>query len=264
VLDTGYAPAAVGGTLDRVTARADEPWGPTKPNVKTDNLERSDENGDDWLDPVSGHGTFISGLIARLAPAARVQAGRVLETTGEGNDADVAHRITQLLQSPPDILCLSCSCYTDGDVPPPALAAAVAALQAKGTVVVAAAGNNLSCRPAWPAALPGVVSVGGLGPNGPAPFTNYGSWVRCCAPGVDVVSRFFTNTDIRNDNDPNTADFHGWASWSGTSFSAPIVAAAIVQHMSLHGGTSSEAVARLIDDPRLFRLPGLGTVVNLH
>ena len=69
---------------------------------------------------------------------------------------------------------------------------AVAALQAAGTVVVASAGNDATCVPSYPAALPEVVSVGALEAGGrPASYTNYGSWVRACTRETDVVSLFF-------------------------------------------------------------------------
>ena len=42
------------------------------------------------------------------------------------------------------------------------------------------------------------------------------------------------------------------------------MAAAIVREMVLHGISGKRAVRRVIDDPRLFRYPGLGTVVNAH
>jgi hypothetical protein len=51
--------------------------------------------------------------------------------------------------------------------------------------------------------------------------------------------------------------------WSGTSFSAPIVAAAIVREMTRGGGTARDAADRLLRAPGLLRLPDLGVVVNL-
>ena len=63
--------------------------------------------------------------------------------------------------------------------------------------------------------------------------------------------------------DPDPDDFDGWAVWSGSSFSAPIVAAALVNHMRTHGVSATDAVARVIDDPALLRLADLGTVINL-
>jgi subtilisin family serine protease len=264
VLDSGLAPDDFGGDLACVVKRAPEPWGPTKPGVLEDNVDPPDEDGDRWLDPIAGHGTFICSLITRLAPQVDVSIGRVLECTGEGDDADIASRVDLLTDDPPEILCLSLSCVTEDDKPPLGLATAIAKLQHLGTVVVASAGNDSSCRVVWPAALPEVISVGALGPYGPAPFTNYGPWVRACAPGLEVVSRFFDGVDEELDGLPQTADFYGWANWSGTSFAAPIVAGAIAREMGMYGLTAHEAAERVVFDERLFRLPGLGTVVNLH
>ena len=139
----------------------------------------------------------------------------------------------------------------------------MARIQQAGTVVVAAAGNDSTCRVTWPAALPGVIAVGALGPSGPAPFTNYGSWVTC-APGVDVISNFFDDVDKHDDKNPATSDFHGWAKWSGTSFAAPIVAAAIacggvaVRHLVQGRGRPGRARQAAVP------YADLGTVVNMH
>jgi subtilisin family serine protease len=155
-----------------------------------------------------------------------------------------------------DILNLSFSGYTLHGMAP--LAQAVIQLQLAGTVVVASAGNDATCVPAYPAAFPGVISVGAIGPSGPAWFTNYGPWVRACAPGVDIVSTFFTEWAR-----PDDETFSGWARWSGTSFAAPAVVGALAAAMQRHPGmTPKEAVAEVIDDPTLMRIPGLGTVVN--
>ncbi len=140
----------------------------------------------------------------------------------------------------------------------------VSLVQTKGITVVASAGNAAACRPAYPAALPGVISVGALGPCGPAEFTNYGPWVRACAPGVDLISSFFgfngANVAI---NGVDIDDFRGWAYWSGTSFSVPIVVAALINDMRLRGRTGKEAVDAIIDAPHLARIPCLGTIVNM-
>ena len=56
---------------------------------------------------------------------------------------------------------------------------------------VAAAGNQSTSRPYFPAALHDVVGVGGLGQADKAWFTNFGGWVDACAPAIDVISTFF-------------------------------------------------------------------------
>jgi hypothetical protein len=55
---------------------------------------------------------------------------------------------------------------------------------AKGIVVVAAAGNEPSGNPVYPAAFPGILAVGGSKPDGkPASWSNYGPFVDLTAPG---------------------------------------------------------------------------------
>lgn len=222
-----------------------------------------DATGDGWLDPIAGHGTFIAGLIEQFAPGCAIRVRDCLDPTGYGNEADLTDIIRdEVATNRPDILNLSLGGPVWRD--PYVLASEIHAAQAAGVVVVASAGNDATCIPSYPAALPGVISVGALGPDGPAPFTNYGPWVRCCAPGVDLVSSFFPKFDGPGAGPGAEGDdFHGWARWSGTSFSAPMVVAALVREMRRSQIVAGEAVKRVIDAPHLARLPGLGTVVNL-
>ena len=111
-----------------------------------------------------------------------------------------------------------------------------------------------------------MVAVAALDPYGPAPYTNHGAWVDACAPGTDLVSAFFEfNGEMEVFPRPGSVDpddFRHWARWTGTSFAAPIVAAALLRQMTLLNQRADEAVARLIRAEGLFRLPGMGTVVN--
>ncbi|HET8617904.1 MAG TPA: S8 family serine peptidase [Acidimicrobiales bacterium] len=226
---------------------------------------------DALLDPAAGHGTFIAGLVEQVAPGAKVEVWRVLHPEGDGDEVGIATLIDQL---PPRgekegdrgaVLNLSFGGYVmeHADM----LAGSILAAQARGYVVVASAGNDGVCRPTIPASLPGVVGVGAVGPQGPAPFSNYGPWVRACAPGVDVISTFFKVFEGAETSPgpavPDPDDFHDWARWSGTSFSAPVVAGALVHHARTHDTTVADAVARMIDHPGLLRLADMGTVVNV-
>ena len=144
------------------------------------------------------------------------------------------------------------------------MASAVSDLHTAGVAIVASAGNDGTCTPMYPAVFPEVVGVGALdGNGGAAPFTNYGPWVRACAAGVDVISIFFEGFNGAEppvgNLDPD--DFAGWARWSGTSFAAPRVVAALVQLVA-QGVSPHDAVAQLVDDASLPRRPMLGTVVN--
>lgn len=256
VLDTGLAvkdlrPASFGACITCVAGTDDD-----EPDRNPTPVP------DQQLDPAAGHGTFIAGLIVQVAPTAQVQVHRVLSGLGDGDETTIA-RVIAGLAGKVDILNLSFSGYTLDQ--PHLLASAIRSVQLAGGIVVASAGNDGGCRPTFPAALPDVVSVGAVGPAGPAPFSNHGPWVRACAPGVDLVSGFFDEFDGTNAPGPDGIDpdhYTGYARWSGTSFSAPLVAGALARELA-DGSTPAAAVARLIDGPHLFRIPGLGTVVNV-
>jgi subtilase family protein len=223
-----------------------------------DEVPDEDIPPDDLIDPVAGHGTFIAGLIEQIAPGCKLKVNGLLSGYGDASEDDVAMVLDALCVQaggPPQILSLSFGGYALIEMA--RLAGAVRALRDKGTVVVASAGNDATCRPLYPAAFPGVISVGALGPGGPAFFTNYGPWVRACAPGVDVISTFFTKWSPSH----GITEEGGWVRWSGTSFAAPAVAGALARAMR-EGLKGAGAVRAVIDEPSLLRIPGLGTVVN--
>jgi hypothetical protein len=256
VLDTGLAmpafqSAALGALLPLLTATPADG-------------DQPDDDGDLGLDPAAGHGTFIAGLIEQVAPGTAVALQRVLHAEGDGDEVQIAAAIDALPDPPAAGALLNLSFGGYAPEEPALLASAIAGAQARGYVVVASAGNDGTCRPTIPASLPGVVSVGAIGPMGPAPFSNYGSWVRACAPGVDLVSTFFAgwNGDELDAGDGDPDDYTGWARWSGTSFAAPVLTGALARAMA-DGTSATDAVARIVDHPALLRIPGLGTVVNV-
>ena len=254
VLDTGFAAEGLRPTPLQAFTCDEQHW------------EHPDEDQEGHLDPAAGHGTFIAGLIDQLAPGCDLGPERVLTTMGDGDEATVARRIDELAAAGGvDLLNLSFGGYALER--PHVLEAAVRRVQAAGTVVVASAGNDGSCRPVFPASLPGVIGVAAIGPDGPATFTNHGPWVRACAPGVDLVAPFFNRFTgpvqaPAGGTDPD--DFEGWARWSGTSFAAPVVVAALAREMQRSGASAEQAVARVVDAPGLLRIPDLGTVVNIQ
>jgi len=227
-------------------------------NTDPNDVETPDETPfDGKLDSDAGHGTFIAGVIEGIVPGCKLRVDGLLTGQGDMNEADLAKTLEDLATQDggrPDLVNLSFGGYTVDGME--RLRQAVRTLQDAGTVIVASAGNDATCVPAYPAAFPDVVSVGAIGPFGPAPFTNYGSWVRACAPGIDIVSTFFTAcaTD-------DGAAYGEWVRWSGTSFAAPAVVGVLAEMMK-QGMSGAEAVRRTIDAPGLLRIPDLGTVVN--
>ena len=254
VLDTGLLSRA----KDRMNA-----------NEKGPGPDVTDADGSNTLDTQSGHGTFIGSLIRRTAPDAAVYVGQVLDSFGEGDDDTVVKGLQVILGSGinVDVLSLSFGSYTMDDAGSVLVNAILERMMGAGTVVVASAGHDLMSRPIYPAALPGVIGVAALERDRPASFTNWGPWVRACTVGVDVLGMFVERPDSPSDGPV----YNGWATWSGTSFAAPRVAAAIALeiHQRLGGATSvpsdlaSEVVFDLVDSSNLFRLPCLGTVLNI-
>jgi len=131
-----------------------------------------------------------------------------------------------------------------------------------GVAVVAAAGNYSTSRRFYPAAFSlqpspvPVISVGALNPNGSkALFSDGGRWVRAWAAGAAVVSTY--PDDVNGSRTPQVRvpahadgkllpeagrpgsrealdpdDYRGgFATWSGTSFAAPLIAAHVAARL---------------------------------
>jgi hypothetical protein len=195
-----------------------------------------DADGNAYLDSEAGHGVFIAGLVEQVVPGLMLRTVRVLDSFGFGDDLTVG---LGLARSDARVLNLSLGGYTQDDRPPLALLSAINAL-GRGVVVVAAAGNNASDRLFWPAAFKQVVAVAGYDSvlNAPASFSNFGWWVDVCAPAVNLLSTY-----VQGDWDNPASVFTGWATWSGTSFAAPLVAAEIAHRLSADPGRSARQVA---------------------
>ena len=232
-----------------------------------------DENHDGWADPATGHGDFVQS-IAELHSGMKARLWHAADPLGDIDDAHLVLALQEVdKQASTDkerVLNLSLSGYNEDDRPSVILADQIESMVASGWTIVASAGNNASCRLAWPAALPGVVAVGALDDCGPAWFSNYGEWVDASAHGVNIVAGYplltkLESRDVAEKEDGSMLDTHdfdtGWASWSGTSFSAPFVAAKLA--LRLQDGDSREAaIETVISDPNLLRVPNFGTVVR--
>jgi hypothetical protein len=239
------------------------------------------------LPRAGGHGTFIAGLICKHTKITKVEVHDVIDECGFVDDVALAASLGEV-PGDVDLLNLSFGGYGfDGD-----MVATVAQLKAltfrnPKLVIVAAAGNDGTDVPFLPAALPNVIGVAAVTRNREgelerACFSNYGPWVDACAEGVDRVSTFLEFDGelatyepphaCRGDQepDPTTAaapsavprTFQGRARWSGTSFAAPLVTAAIAQRMETRRQGARRAARDLIFDPRLSSRPGLGVFVE--
>ena len=220
------------------------------------------DQADGYLDPVAGHGTFIAGIIEQLTPGCTIVVRKVFHPEGDVSVSTLATTLRKLVKRKrPDIVNFSFggTGTVDG-----LFEERISKYHEQGIVFVGSAGNEGSCVDQYPAALPEVVSVAALGPNGPAPWTNYGSWVDASAPGSNLVSSFFAEFDGAlppiNGVDPD--EFVQWATWSGTSFAGPVLVAALAREMATTNRTAAESVESVVRAPHLARFPNMGTIVN--
>jgi hypothetical protein len=294
VLDTGVGKHPwLDGVVDPDVDLDGEPAGlpPTVPHPEL----QGDISGplDGVLDTHSGHGTFISGLIRQLCPDADLLAVRVMHSDGIVDEADLVWALAVLdarlartqagrtKDGHLDVVVLSLGYYHESPLLPvddSVLRQVLASLGKRGVVVVAAAGNDATLRPMYPAAFaphPGglvtapdrdevpLVSVGSLNPDASvALFSNSGAWVVGWDSGAALVSTFPTTFDGGAAASVQIADpsgqprrtidedcyRNGFGTWSGTSFAAPVLAGRIARdlldHADLDDISPKAAVAR--------------------
>ncbi|MFG1604410.1 S8/S53 family peptidase [Actinoplanes sp. NPDC049265] len=241
VIDTGIPRALRDDQLLNGVERRDD-------NI--DELDVLPAGPDGLLDYQAGHGTFVAGIIARVAPGAELSMYRAADTDGFATDRDIAEAILAAHADGAQIINLSLGVRTVDDLPPPATAAAVAKVAAESqgqTVIVAAAGNNGDEAKVWPADLDGVESVAGLTAYlMPAPWSSYGDRVRFSTVAEGIRSTYVSGVESPV-FDPSPDSFSGdaWAFWSGTSFAAPQIAGAVARICQEEGLVPRAAVDKL-------------------
>ena len=204
---------------------------------------------DGQLDGISGHGTFIAGLISHIAPRTRLEVVGLrnqeveIPVLNPGTElglfeTEVAIAHAMLLRCDTDVIQCGFAFPTLDDYPSLPFAAVMSQLReetaphAGRVAVVAPAGNERSRRRYWPAALPDVIGVASTNRRGNARawFSNWGDWCDCCARGEYVYSTFIRwDGPIEGEPLTDIEDFDGWARWDGTSFAAPKVSAEIAR-----------------------------------
>jgi len=213
-----------------------------------------------------GHGTFVAGVIRSMAPGAEIVVRNVFDIAGSALESDFVPKLSEGFAYGAEIFHVTVASPTMNNLPLMAFEAWLEHLrQHKGVVCVVPAGNNDERKPCWPAAFPGIISVGALSTDwrSRAYFSNYGGPVDVYAPGQNLVNAFATGTytcevapfagEVRR--------FSGMAQWSGTSFSTPIVTGLIAARMARWGESGQEAAAALLAQARAQAIPGVGPVL---
>lgn len=167
-----------------------------------------DGDGDGAVDESYGHGTFVSGVVALVAPDALIMPVRVLDSDGRGNVFVVAEALADATAAGVDVINLSFGMASKPMTP--LIEEAIKDARKQGVVVVAAAGNEATTAEQYPAALSEAVAVTALDEVGTrlASYANSGGWVDVAAPGTRIAG-------------PVPGGAYAW--WNGTSIAAPFV-----------------------------------------
>lgn len=186
----------------------------------------------------NGHGTHVAGIIASHTNNREGIAGitwfgqimpiKVMGAEGSGASFDIAKGIMWAADRGADVINLSLGNYEPSAV----LEEAIQYAYSKNAVIIAAAGNDNTDQPSYPAAYPEVLGISAVDSAGErAEFSNYGDYVDVTAPGVEIAS---------------TYPGRQYAELSGTSMAAPHVAALAALVRSLHPDLTNEAVTDII------------------
>jgi hypothetical protein len=160
---------------------------------------------------VAGHGTFVAGLVALLAPDAKILPVRAFPADGVSNAFTVASAVKYAAEHGARVINLSLGSPEVSEL----LQTAIEDARKRGIIVVAAVGNDNDDKvPQFPSNMAEVLAVAAIDLNGvKAGFSNFGAHVDVCAPGSKLISAY-----------PGRHE-ESFASWSGTSFAAPMAAA---------------------------------------
>lgn len=220
----------------------------------------------DHMIPYVGHGTFAAGMVRAMAIRAEIFVYGFLRDGGAIFESDILDSFQRALLAAPDIVSMSAGTYSRGNLGLLGFRVLWEKYAPKGTVLIAAAGNDRERKPFFPAAAEFAIGVGALDQDGSrAAYTNYGGWVDVYALGSDVVNAFPTGTyDYQQ---PPMRGKHarfenGVAMWSGTSFSTPLVAGVVAARMSRTGENGQQAAKAIVALAQANATPGVGAVVE--
>jgi thermitase len=166
-------------------------------------------------DDDNGHGTHVTGIAGALTDNGKGVAGgcfdcelliaKVMGRIGFTTDSRIVKGINWSANHGADVVNLSLGGSGDSSV----LRTAVDRAYGRGALVVAAAGNEGTNEPQYPAAYSKVIAVSATTADGRlARYSSRGDWVDLAAPGTDILS---------------TSNSGGYDRMSGTSMSAPFV-----------------------------------------
>jgi hypothetical protein len=228
-------------------------------------------DGAEYIGKYAGHGTFVAGVLRAVAPRAEVVVANHMQTSEAALESVFCNSLTRLVQAGavPDILVLSAGTYTCGDVPPVAFEHfhKTVLQQNPSMVLIAAAGNNESPRPFWPAASDWAIGVGALDrtESERASFSSFGPCADVYVLGQELINAFPKGRYFYDEIQLGTIhEFTGMAMWDGTSFATPLFAALVAAQMTRTGQSAPDAVKSLlaVAGDATHVIPGVGPALR--
>ncbi len=214
--------------------------GRTRPGVNLISHPLPDEDPESAAD-LNGHGTRVAGIVAAaddgngvlgINPRAELLSIKVFNRDGDAYLADVVAGIDWAIAHRIQVLNMSFGTYERSEF----LEQAIERARGAGILLIAAAGNDAAETAMFPAAFPGVLSVGAYDGHGEtSAFSNWGSEVDFHAPGDEILT-----TDLWRDG------YYPYTVFRGTSAAAAYVTG--VGSLLIEQGTSADATADLLRD----------------
>jgi hypothetical protein len=198
----------------------------------------------------AGHGTFVAGVARSMAPRARVYVGNHFTTAGAALEYEVISGLDELIPvQSPHVITVPAGGYTRKDLP--LLSFSDFRRRHDDITLVAAAGNDSTRRPFWPAAFPWAIGVGALGADEQnlAYFSNYGDWVNVYSLGEGLVNAYAIGVYAYQEppKRPTQQVFRGMARWDGTSLAAALLSGLIAAEIARGGGSAQQAWERVFE-----------------
>ena len=161
------------------------------------------DRDDDATNPPGGHGTAVAGVAAARANngiggmgtcfSCALMSLRVLGLDGIALNTNTAAAIDYAVDHGAAVV--NASIY--GPHSPPTLRNAIVRARAAGVLVVAAAGNEGTAEPQYPAAFPETISVGAAATSTSlARYSSFGAWLKFAAPECAPVTAIGGGTDV--------------------------------------------------------------------
>jgi len=193
-----------------------------------DQTNNTDSNGNGVADEGVGHGTMVAGVLDVVAPEARLVIVRVADSDGLSNSWRLLRGLVLAAQSGAEVANVSLATLETV----PGLSDVVDWCEEKNMVVVGAIGNNGENAAGMPGGLKNAICVGGL--NLDATKTSFSNWATTCdvsAPAFSIHSQWWDGR---------------LATWSGTSFAAPLVSATIADSLRRTTAVGPKAIRKAL------------------